>query len=102
MADPIARMEIYDEQGNVLVSLSDRVVGGLIQFNTGKVNGSYTVPVPAGMSTEFIYQQVASLTSSGQSTRAPAITVNGNTISWVYNDSGNSFNFVVPIMAVTY
>lgn len=98
-----AGIRIWNELGQLVFDSDDRVAGGIVEFSTGQVSGSYTATPDTGQTVEFVYQLPGVWVPSGQAGRWPGITRNGNTLSWSFNTNVAQADRVpVSIMAVFY
>ena len=97
-----AVFEIYDENERLILDLSDNVAGNVVQFSTGKSNGSRTIPTDAGEYVEFAFTYPSGLTSAGQPSPFPSYYIAGNTIQWTFSSSGSSSNLSQDIIGFVY
>lgn len=76
-----AGLECYDDEGNVLVSITDRITKVLGTINTNVSNGSLTVPE---FSQGRPWFRAAALTQGIANETAATVTRSGNTLTWFY------------------
>ncbi|BBP95975.1 hypothetical protein BSFA1_11040 [Burkholderia sp. SFA1] len=74
-------LECYDESGNPVLRITDRItrLGG--QFDTGTSDGSFSVPMFSG-GTPFINVRDADPYST--TTMCPTVTISGTTVTWSF------------------
>ena len=96
-------LKLWDAAEKLVLDTTDRVAGGTVFFNTGKVNGSYTATSKTGQTVEFVYNMPGSWNPAGNASPWPTIAVVGNSITWSFNSAVVEIRrFAIDIMVVTY
>lgn len=75
----------YDESGNVVLSVTDRITRYGGQFDTGTGAGSLTVPM---FSTGSPFISVRDTDPLNASSSPPEVSLSGNVISWSFDANG--------------
>ena len=89
-------LQIWDESGNLVVDVSDRLMRSLSTINTGNSDGS--VSVTGG--TQGTAVGVA-LTEPMSGT-TPTVTSSGNTISWTFNGAAAGERRAVDLRVMVF
>ena len=98
-----AGIRIWNELGQLVFDSDDRVAGGIVEFSTGQVSGSYTATPDTGQSVEFVYLMPGTWIPAGTASRWPGFSRNGNTLSWSFNTNvAQGDRNAVSIMSVYY
>jgi hypothetical protein len=76
-------LECYDESGNPVLKITDRITRYGGQFDTGTSAGSMTIPMLSGGTPWINVQDTNPLTNG----LTPTVTISGNTVSWSFASS---------------
>ncbi|CAL1777618.1 hypothetical protein BRC2024_KCUCJSVR_CDS_0153 [Acinetobacter phage vB_AbaM_KissB] len=87
-------LQVFDENGNVTVDLTDRLTKVLGLFRTGKTNGSRTVGTFP--SSDFWYTCVPLLNDNMKAV-GPTVSYSNGVISWNWDGVNNDPNNTVII-----
>lgn len=89
-------LEVWDENGNKTLSVTDRITKFIGTFQTGTANGSLNVGgnVPINSDIWFFIDGVGILNTS-TNVFAPNIVLNGTTFSWSFEPSEGKLNTTI-------